>query len=341
MGIKDLNTFLKNNVPECMKDVNLQDYRGKKMCIDASIYLYKYLYKNERFLEGFFQQIYRLVSNGITPVYVFDGKPPKEKARVIMNRKGKKLGIINKLMELKQKQKSISNVEDSKKIEDEIAKVNKKLINITKEHIDSLKYMLELMNIPYIQASEEADIYCSCLYRNNKVDLCLSDDMDLLVSGTKKLVRNFNVSSNFVFEYNLDIILKKLELSMDQWIDFCILCGCDYTNKIYGIGAKNAYKFIKDYVSIENIIDNVYKVNSRFKIPKDFDFITARNIFKNGDLSNTTYCPIIINSINNNQYRDILKFIKSNSQLTYKQIDNRVLQIYGNFHRRNNYVAVY
>ena len=58
---------------------------------------------------------------------------------VILSFRRKRLGIINKLMELKQKQKSISNIEDSKKIEDEIAKVNKKLIT-------HFKHIFELQN---------------------------------------------------------------------------------------------------------------------------------------------------------------------------------------------------
>lgn len=32
-------------------------------------------------------------------------------------------------------------------------------------------------------------------------------------------------------------VLKELELTEDQFIDLCILCGCDYTAKISGIGA--------------------------------------------------------------------------------------------------------
>jgi 5'-3' exonuclease len=34
----------------------------------------------------------------------------------------------------------------------------------------------------------------------------------------------------------------------------CILCGCDYALKIEGIGPVTAYKFIKQYKTIENVL---------------------------------------------------------------------------------------
>lgn len=32
-------------------------------------------------------------------------------------------------------------------------------------------------------------------------------------------------------------MLEELGLSLEEFIDVCILCGCDYTPKISGIGA--------------------------------------------------------------------------------------------------------
>jgi flap endonuclease-1 len=35
----------------------------------------------------------------------------------------------------------------------------------------------------------------------------------------------------------------------------CILCGCDYTDTIEGIGPITSYKLISEYETIENVID--------------------------------------------------------------------------------------
>ena len=77
------------------------------------------------------------------------------------------------------------------------------------------------MGIKYIHPKCEADTYCSIVSKN-VVDLCVSDDMDLLTGGCNKLIRNFNISSNNVTYYDLDVILKELNLTEEQWLDFCI-----------------------------------------------------------------------------------------------------------------------
>ena len=38
---------------------------------------------------------------------------------------------------------------------------------------------------------------------------------------------------------------------MDQFIDLCILCGCDYVNNIRGIGPVTALKLIIKHKNIE------------------------------------------------------------------------------------------
>lgn len=44
---------------------------------------------------------------------------------------------------------------------------------------------------------------------------------------------------------------------MDQFIDMCILLGCDYAPQIRGIGPRKAYELIQKHKSIENILENI------------------------------------------------------------------------------------
>lgn len=39
-----------------------------------------------------------------------------------------------------------------------------------------------------------------------------------------------------IHEIHLDKVLTGLDLTMEQFIDLCILLGCDYADKIKGIG---------------------------------------------------------------------------------------------------------
>ena len=72
-------------------------------------------------------------------------------------------------------------------------------------------------------------------------------------------------------------MMKQLDLTEEQFIDMCILCGCDYALKIEGIGPVKAYKLIKQFKCIEKILEYVESENSkaekeRYKIPKHEDF---------------------------------------------------------------------
>jgi len=59
-------------------------------------YLYKFTYNTSDYLEGFTRQILRLLKNGITPLFVFDGKPPDEKREILNDRKEKKEILVKK-----------------------------------------------------------------------------------------------------------------------------------------------------------------------------------------------------------------------------------------------------
>ena len=330
MDIKDLNAFLKERAPSAIKEVLLSNFNGKKCAIDASIFMYKFLYKNPRFLEGFFQQISRLRSNGITPIYIFDGIPDKAKFETIQNRKEKKIDYKNRIESIESKLSDKSCVEDKKQLSIDLAKLKKKLIHVTKEHIESLKYLLDIMNIKWIHPECEADVICGKLLQNGVVDIVMSDDMDLLVSGSDILLRDFHISTNKIVEYRVEKILSDLELTKDQWIDFCILCGCDYVCRIPGVGPKNAFKLIKLYGSIDKIIENLCGENKKYKLPNNYDYERARDLFKNCDKYKDEYNDIIVNvdELFDNQLDNIRNYVAKNSNLSIKQIDNRFKKIY-------------
>jgi flap endonuclease-1 len=46
-------------------------------------------------------------------------------------------------------------------------------------------------------------------------------------------------------------------MTADQFIDMCILCGCDYCDSIRGIGPGKAYTFIKQHGTIEKLLQHL------------------------------------------------------------------------------------
>ena len=87
MGIKNLRIILNQKCRNAINTRKLSCYAGMRIGIDLSIFLYKYLYNNGDHIEGLTRLILRLLKNQITPVFVLDGKPPKEKDETIQERK--------------------------------------------------------------------------------------------------------------------------------------------------------------------------------------------------------------------------------------------------------------
>lgn len=68
-------------------------------------------------------------------------------------------------------------------------------------------------------------------------------------------------------------------MTQDQFIDFCILCGCDYTTKIKYIGPIKAYKMMKEEGSIEGVISKIVndeKLRKKHICPDYFNYLRAR-----------------------------------------------------------------
>ena len=71
-------------------------------------------------------------------------------------------------------------------------------------------------------------------------------------------------------------------MDMDQFIDLCILLGCDYCPRIPGIGPQKAFDGILKHKTINAFLATLDK--TKFKIPEDYPFEEARALFKNPEV---------------------------------------------------------
>ena len=339
MGIKDLNTFLKVNACDSIQEHHYHELANKKVAIDVSIYFYKFLYRNDRYLESFFLQIAKLLQYKIVPIYVFDGAPPKEKQKEIEHRVEKKNDMkklvqslqeevqkINECAETTNEEKTAKTNEIQKKIKD----TNKKIIHVKSEYIRNLKFMLDLLNIKYIQAEGEADIICSKLNANGIVDMVMSDDMDLIVSGTKILLREFSLGSNKIQHYDINRILNILNITYEQWVDFCILCGCDYSKRVRGMGPKKSIELIREHKQIEAVVDAVIGEGKKYLAPNNFDYKRSRELLTVAPHFKEEYNSInvCVEPLFGNQMDTIFNYIKKNTNLSDTKIKNRLKLMY-------------
>ena len=79
-------------------------------------------------------------------------------------------------------------------------------------------------------------------------------------------------------------------MTMDEFIDLCIMCGCDYTKTIGGIGPVKAFKFIKENSTIEKVLIRLEeeaddpKKKQKYVVPADFKYNESRELFKNPEV---------------------------------------------------------
>jgi flap endonuclease-1 len=277
MGIKDLTDIIKKRFPECIKRVPITNFSNKKICVDGNHLFVKYWSSScsnitstivigeepdrnqilSLTIVNLFKFIIRMLYSKITLVFVFDGGVLKEKSNTIDQRR-------------KASEKTKENL---KKIKDEI---NDDPFSVTeKQESDFKKYqraaikssikdkiifqeLLESLGIPVLISLNDGEKLCVSLCIEKKVDAVLSNDSDLLALGCYQMLTGIvnNDDGERCFEHiSLTNLLEQLEFTMSQFVDFCIMLGCDYNTRIPKKGPVASFNLINEYKSIENIPD--------------------------------------------------------------------------------------
>lgn len=117
----------------------------------------------------------------------------------------------------------------------------------------------------------EAEAQCAQLCKEGLVYGIATEDMDGLTFGAPKLIRNLSTgSADNVKEFDLQKTLAGLGLDHGQFIDLCILMGCDYCGSIRGVGPKTGLELIRKYGSIEEILTQKYKITEFAEAEVDY-----------------------------------------------------------------------
>lgn len=288
MGIKDLSKVIADNCPTAIKTNEMKAYFGRKIAIDASMSLYQFLIavrqdglqlaspdgETTSHLNGMLYRTIRMMENGIKPVYVFDGKPPALKSEELDKRTERRADAKEQLTIATEKGDTVA-----------MDKFERRLVKVTKEQAEECKHLLTLMGVPVIDAPCEAEAQCAELVRRGKVYATATEDMDALTFGSCFLVRHMTFSEAKkmpIKEFSLEKILRGMDISIEQFVDLCILLGCDYCGNIRGIGPKKAYDLLKQYKCIENILENIDR--KKYQPPDDWKYMEARKLFLEPDI---------------------------------------------------------
>ena len=323
MGIKGLQQFFDHHIPNTkgIDYINTSILANKPIAVDISIYLYQYACAIKNSVDDIYNidgeiithihaiitKTLSLIKKKIKPIFVFDGKAPQMKSNTLNERYIKKKtaqkSIIQLNIEIQRlltilrestlsiESSTLEDINEQLVIMDKVKELKrlrssdlKKVTSISQKQMTECKELLNILGIPIIEAPEEADPQCSYMVKSDLAYAVISEDMDILTFGTQRLIRKLSSSNNCIL-YNLDIILKDLEITYLQFVDICILLGCDYTRTIPGIGSKKILNIIKTYGNIEEFI-KVTKIN----IPTDFDYVSARKAFITPNIKHIDSC---------------------------------------------------
>lgn len=319
----------------------------------------KHSYHKYHYIESMFNLVCTLRKYNITPVFIFDGEPPNEKHNELQRRnqerqkrEEKKATIMKDIINIINVETqsdnneikfngtiidTISMITNNKysgitinenddehlsKLISEAKKIDNQCLYVTEQHVKYCAALFRYLGVPYVYGGNEADDMCGFLHKKGYVDACMSDDTDMLAHGIKIVLRDYNFYTGNLHEYNLEGICQDLDLNYSQFLDMCILCGCDYC-KIYGIGPNRSYNIIKKYGNIENSMEYIQKT---FTLPNEFDYVKVRNIF----LGKNAYEKLGLTeqhmSMKKPQYEKLIKFLKivSNHEYTITDINDKI-----------------
>lgn len=316
MGIEGFSIFLKSFCPTVQKSSKLSLFKGKRIAIDGHNWMVKHMAVAQKnvvnstdvaleeidhskvvkfWLHSLASFISNIVAVGVTPIFVIDGDPINDKQLTRQKRREQKEKAKQKLADIQEKMEKMDPTMVTSNMIEEKRKYLRQMFYINSEDIESLRDVLYALGIPNIKSKNDAEKLCSSLCIEGKAAAVLSTDSDNLTFGCPVLIKEIN---NVYFDIggeadanitliNLDDVLNESGLSFNRFMDFCILSGCDYNEKIKGIGPKTAYNKIKEYGNLSNFLkvrkeEEIKKLNI-YNCKKHFCYDKSEKLLYEGE----------------------------------------------------------
>lgn len=323
MGIKGLGKAISDVAPRATSPITMETLQGRVLAIDISCFVYQFLLcktggpmlsdkdgNTTQHLQGIFSRMLKMISLGIKPICVLDGESPELKKEELAKRRERREAAEKKLESGEDK--------DDKQIES----LKKIAFRVEKERYSECEKLLKLMGIPVIRAPSEGEAQCAYLVKEGIAYAGVSEDTDLLPLNCARMIRGFGVSmgkQKELREISLAVVLEDMGLSMDQFVDYCILLGCDFSDRIHGIGPVKALDLIKEFKSIEKIIGQLDK--SKHPLPPRFDFQQVRGLFKEPEVKRIAKNEIKWEPV---QEEELLKFLVEEKQFQKERVERAI-----------------
>ena len=284
-------------------------------------------------LYGLLYRINFYYSKNIFPIFCFDG----------LDSELKKIKTKDRLNDFRFTQKLYNSAYQSgnRELVRQIAMSKEYLWpNLIKES----KQLIGALGVPYINSPASAESQCAQLVKDKIAHYSNSQDFDSLLFGCPRIIQNLSKSLRrkvqgkwryekiLPYSLNLKDNLSRLEIDQFHLVDMAILIGNDYFPGIKRIGPKHAFKFIKNYGTLENVIKHE-KENYDFSLLTNEIIMSVRKIFLLPDVL-THYENLGWNLPSDQQ---IDRLLCEEHFLNRERVQNNLLKLINNFEKCRAY----
>ena len=285
MGIHNLNKFLRTKCPHVFKSIHISEFAYKKVAIDITLFLCKFkAVCGEKWVSAFINLVSSLRRNEIHCVFIFDNGAPVEKTSEKEERRKQQENVKKRVFDLEnalEKFKNTNQIDtilielhskltpsekpprrllgnnnntiDMIAVENKIKKMKNYILNICQEDFVLARKLFDILNVPYYSAPLEAECACADLCKRGLVDAVLTEDTDVLAYGSPIFLSKIDTSNDTCVQIVYSEVLEALNITSSQFLDLCIMFGCDYNKNINKVGIETSYKYILEYKTIDEI----------------------------------------------------------------------------------------
>ncbi|WP_146417518.1 flap endonuclease-1 [Haloarcula hispanica] len=253
MGNADLRSLA------ALSDVSFGDLGGSVVAVDAHNWLYRYLTTTVKFtseskyttgdgeevanLIGVVQGLPKFFEHDLTPVFVFDGAVTDLKDDEVEKRR-------------EQREKYESELEAAREAGDStrVAKLDSRTQRLTDTIVDTTRDLLELLDVPIVDAPAEGEGQASVMARRGDVDYVGTEDYDALLFGAPMTLRQITSKGDPEL-MDFEATLEQHDLTWEQLVDAAILMGTDFNEGISGIGPKTAVTELHEHGDLYAVLE--------------------------------------------------------------------------------------
>ncbi|XP_052863763.1 exonuclease 1 [Anopheles cruzii] len=243
MGITGLLPFLEKASSPC----HLRDLRGKCVAIDSYCWLHRGAFgcaerlargeQTDAHVQYCLKYVQLLVSYGIKPILVFDGRHLPAKAATEAKRREGRENARKRGAELLR----LGRI-------DEARKFLRRCVDITHEMALQLIRECRKRHVDCVVAPYEADAQLAYLNRIDIAQYVVTEDSDLVLFGCNRIIFKLDLTGHgrLVESSKLHLAMgcREDRYEFSKFRQMCILSGCDYLDSLPGIGLAKACRFV-------------------------------------------------------------------------------------------------